>query len=651
MKVTVIGSGVMGHGIAELAAIAGNEVWMNDISTEILQQAMERIKWSLSKLRESGSLKEGVEQVLARIHPETDQAQALKGSDFVIEAVKEDLELKRSIFRNAEAHASPSAVLATNTSSLPISEIASVLKSPQRVVGMHFFNPPVLMPLVEIVRGKDTSDDVVKATAEMAKSMNKETIVVKDVPGFFVNRVLLRIMEAGCYLVEKGIASIQEVDSSAIEELGFPMGVFLLADYTGLDIGYSVWKAVMARGFKAFPCSSTEKLVSQGKLGVKSGSGYYQYPSPGKFVRPTLPSTSKKLGRYLISPAVNEVSYLLREGIVGKDDAEKGCVLGLGLPKGILSYADEIGIDVVVKTLEEMKQTSGMDHYSPDPLLVSMVKEGKLGRKSGQGFHTYAHEESKYSTILVRVEPPLAWILLNRPTRYNAINGDMIREINQALDSLEEREDVRIIAITGQGRVFSAGADVTEFGSLTPVKAMIASRKFHEVFMKIQFLTKPVIAVINGLALGGGMELALSADFRVASKTAEMGQPEINLGLIPGGGGTQRLSRLSGRKGLELVLTGRRVKAEEAYQLGIVEFLAEPEELESEVRKLASAIAEKSPLAVASAKLAYKLGEETHIWTGTSLEASLFGLLFSTKDFEEGVRAFLERRKPNFRGE
>lgn len=156
--------------------------------------------------------------------------------------------------------------------------------------------------------------------------------------------------------------------------------------------------------------------------------------------------------------------------------------------------------------------------------------------------------------------------------------------------------------------MFSAGADVTEFGSLTPVKAMIASRKFHEVFMKIQFLTKPVIAVINGLALGGGMELALSADFRVASKTAEMGQPEINLGLIPGGGGTQRLSRLSGRKGLELVLTGRRVKAEEAYRLGIVEFLAEPEELESEVRKLANAIAEKSPLAVASAKLAYKLG-------------------------------------------
>ncbi|WP_240938917.1 3-hydroxyacyl-CoA dehydrogenase/enoyl-CoA hydratase family protein [Metallosphaera hakonensis] len=640
----------MGHGIAELAAISGNEVWINDVSQEILQQAMEKIKWSLSKLKSSGSLREDVEQVMSRIHPEVSQPEALKDSNFVIEAVKEDLELKRTIFRNAETYASPTAVLATNTSSLPVTEIGAVLRSKERVVGMHFFNPPVLMPLVEVVKGKDSSDEVVKATVDMAKSMGKETIVVKDVPGFFVNRILLRIMEAGCYLVERGKASFQEVDSSAIEELGFPMGVFLLADYTGLDIGYSVWKAVTARGFKAFPCTSTEKLVSQGMLGVKSGAGYYQYPSPGKFARPNLPKATKKLGRYLISPAVNEVSYLIREGVIGKEEAEKGCILGLGLPKGILSYADEIGLDVIEKTLEEMKEDTGMDHFAPDPLLVSMVREGKLGRKSGGGFHAYKSEEMNFSTIVVKIEPPLGWIILNRPSRYNAINGEMIREIDNALEKLEEKDEVRVIVVTGQGRVFSAGADVTEFGSLTPVRAMMASRKFHEVFMKIQFLTKPVIAAINGLALGGGLELALSADFRIASKSAEIGQPEISLGLIPGGGGTQRLSRLS-RRGLELILTGRRVKADEAQNLGIIDVVTEPEEVEAEVRRLGNAIAEKSPLAVASAKLSYRIGEETNIWAGASLESSLFGLLFSTKDFEEGVRAFLERRKPNFRGE
>ncbi|QKR01066.1 3-hydroxyacyl-CoA dehydrogenase/enoyl-CoA hydratase family protein [Metallosphaera tengchongensis] len=640
----------MGHGIAELAAIAGNEVWINDVSKEILEQALSRVRWSLSKLKESGGVKEDVEKIMSRITAEVNQDEALRGSDFVIEAVKEDLELKRGIFKKAEVLA-PNAVLATNTSSLPIEEIASPLNSKERAIGMHFFNPPVIMPLVEVVRSKDTSDQTVNRTVEMARSMGKETIVVRDVPGFFVNRVLLRIMEAGCFLVESGRATVEEVDSSAMEELGFPMGVFLLADYTGLDIGYSVWKAVTSRGFEAFPCKSTEKLVLAGNLGVKSGSGYYKYPSPGKFSRPALPQSTKKLGRYLLSPAVNEVTSLIEGGVVSKEDAERGCILGLGLPKGILSYADEIGIDQVVNTLEEIAKETGMSHFRPSHVLTDMVREGKLGVKTGEGFYKYKREERSFSTIIVRVDPPIGWIVLNRPTRYNAINEAMMREINSALDELETDDRVRVIVFTGQGKFFSAGADVTEFQGLTPIKAMIASRKFHEVFLKVQFLTKPVIAAINGMALGGGLELALSADLRVASRGVEIGQPEINLGLIPGGGGTQRLPRLAGKRGLEIVLTGRRVKSEEAKEIGIVDEVVDPEKMEEEVRKLALAIAEKSPIAVALAKLAYNMGMESSIWTGAAYEASLFGLMFSTKDFREGLKAFMERRRPEFRGE
>ncbi|MEM0168387.1 MAG: 3-hydroxyacyl-CoA dehydrogenase/enoyl-CoA hydratase family protein [Metallosphaera sp.] len=651
MKVTVVGSGVMGHGIAELAAIAGNQVWMNDVSIEILNQALEKIKWSLSKLKESGSLREDLQNILSRINLEVDQAKALKDADFVIEAVKEDLELKRKIFSNAERYASPNAVLATNTSSLPVSEIADGVRNKSRLVGIHFFNPPVLMPLVEIIKGVDTSEETVRSAINFARSLDKETIIVKDIPGFFVNRVLLRIMEGACYILERGKASVEEIDSSAIEDLGFPMGVFILADYTGLDIGYSVWKAVSSRGFKMFQCSSMERLVSQGKLGVKSGSGYYSYPAPGKFIRPNLPKTTKKLGLYLIAPAVNEIANLLSENVINKEDAEKGCVLGLGLPKGVLTYADELGIDLIVNALEEMKSNTNMDHFEPSDVLKTMLRENELGKKTGKGFFNYGTEERTFTTITIRVDPPIGWIILNRPSRYNAINSVMIKEISKGLDDLEENEKVRVVVLTGQGKTFSAGADVVEFNSLTPMKAMLASKKFHEVFMKIQFLTKPVIAAINGLALGGGLELALACDIRIASSTAEVGQPEINLGLIPGGGATQRLSRITGGRGLEIILTGRRINADEALQFGIVDKVVKPESLEDEVKKLAESVAEKSPLALASAKLAYRIGQETNIWAGTSYESSLFGLLFSTKDFEEGVRAFVERRKPKFKGE
>lgn len=267
MKVAVIGSGVMGHGIAELLAIAGHEVRINDISKEILDSAMQKIRWSLEKLREKGALKENVDAIMGRITPTVEQDRALEGVDFVIEAVKEDLETKRELFKRAERIVGDKTVLASNTSSLPITEISQGMVYPERVVGMHFFNPPVLMPLVEVVKGERTSDETVGRTVSLARQLGKEVIVVKDIPGFFVNRVLLRMMEAGCFLVDSGRATVEEVDSTSIEELGFPMGVFLLADYTGLDVGAWVWNAITKRGFEAYPCRKVQELVSQGHLG------------------------------------------------------------------------------------------------------------------------------------------------------------------------------------------------------------------------------------------------------------------------------------------------------------------------------------------------------------------------------------------------
>ncbi|MGC9009175.1 MAG: 3-hydroxyacyl-CoA dehydrogenase/enoyl-CoA hydratase family protein [Sulfolobales archaeon] len=654
-RIVVVGAGTMGHGIAELAAIAGYEVRMVDISEDILRGAMDKIKWSLSKLYEKGQIRESVDAVVSRIYPTTKLEEALKDADFMIEAVPEKLDLKKQIFEKADSIMPSHAILATNTSSLPITEIAEATKRPDKVVGMHFFNPPVLMPLVEIIKGAKTSDETVNTTYELAKRLGKQPVVVKkDIPGFIVNRILGRVLNAGCWIVARGKADIIEVDATARYKLGFPMGIFELADYSGIDVFYYVFLAMSQRGYKAHPCPLFEEKFRANELGMKTGKGFYKYPEPGKYARPEIPKEkAEKVDPVLIiAPAINEAAWLLREDIASKEDIDKACKLGLGYPKGIFEYADEYGLDVIVSTLETLKRETGWEEYEPDPLLKQMVNEGKLGRKTGRGFYEYGLvEEKKLSTLLIRVEPPIAWIILNRPERLNAINLDMLRELSKTLDDFEEDDRIRVVILTGSGRAFSAGADVTGFVGVTPIKAAIFSRKFQEILNKIEYYTKPVIVAINGYALGGGLEIAMSGDIRIASETAQLGQPEINLGIMPGAGGTQRLPRLIGKsKAKEIIFTGDMISANEALKLGLVDYVVPPEKLLDEARRLALKLSEKPPIALMAAKYAINIGLETNIWTGLAYESSLFGLLFSTEDVIEGVSAFLEKRKPKFKG-
>ena len=654
-RIVVIGAGTMGHGIAELAAIAGYEVRLVDVAENILKDAIEKIRWSLGKLVEKGQIRESVETVLSRIRRTTSLEEAVSNADFMIEAVPEKLDLKKEIFAKADRLMPQHAILATNTSSLPITEIAEATKRPDKVVGMHFFNPPVLMPLVEIIRGSKTSDETTNITFELAKRLGKQPIIVKkDVPGFIVNRILGRVLNAGCWVVARGLADVIEVDATARYKLGFPMGIFELADYSGVDVFYLVFRAMSERGYKAHPCPLFEEKYKANELGMKTGKGFYQYPAPGKYARPEIPKEkAEKVDPVtIIAPAVNEAAWLLREDIASKEDIDKACKLGLGYPKGIFEYADEFGIDVIVSALERLYKETGWEEYKPDPLLTQMISEGRLGRKSGRGFYEYGLiEEKKLSTILVRLEPPIAWIVLNRPERLNAINIDMLKELSSVLDSLEEDERIRVLILTGAGRAFSAGADVTGFMGITPVKAAIFSRRFQEILNKIEYYTKPVIVAINGYALGGGLEIAMSGDIRIASETAQLGQPEINLGIMPGAGGTQRLPRIVGAsKAKEIIFTGDMISASEALKIGLVNYVVPPEKLEEEARRIALKLAEKPPIALMTAKYAINYGLETNIWSGLAYESSLFGLLFSTEDVIEGVSAFLEKRKPKFKG-
>ncbi len=257
-----------------------------------------------------------------------------------------------------------------------------------------------------------------------------------------------------------------------------------------------------------------------------------------------------------------------------------------------------------------------------------------------------------YETLLYEVKDGIAYVTINRPKVLNALNDTVITELGQVFTAIKDDPQVKAVIITGAGeKAFVAGADITQLVDLNTQEGKAFAAKGQAVFNLIENLGKPVIAAINGFALGGGCELAMACTVRLASTRAKLGQPEVNLGIIPGYGGTQRLPRLVGKgRAMELVLTGRMVDAQEAYQMGLVNKVVEPEKLMEEAEALARTIMSKGPVAVKLAMEAVNRGLEVFLAEGLAIEADLFGICCSTEDKVEGTKAFLEKRKANFQG-
>jgi len=258
----------------------------------------------------------------------------------------------------------------------------------------------------------------------------------------------------------------------------------------------------------------------------------------------------------------------------------------------------------------------------------------------------------EFKNTLYEKSEGIATLTINRPESLNALNVETLKEIMARLEDAQNDESIRVIVITGAGeRAFSAGADLKMMRDITPVRATELSRLGQQLCNQVEALGKPVIAAINGYALGGGLELAMACDLRVASENAQLGQPEINVGLIPGWGGTQRLPRFVG-KGIakQMIYTGKRIDAKTAERLGLVNAVVPPEQLKSKVKELALELAGKPPVAIKLSKALINNSTETHPEVGLWQEAEAFGIVASTEDFKEGVSAFLEKRKPQFKG-
>ena len=654
--VAVLGAGVMGHGIAEVAAMAGCKVRLYDIKEEFVKSGLDKIRWSLSKFAEKKTItKEQADAFFASITGTTRLEDAVAGSDLVIEAAPEDLGLKRELFAKVDKLAPQGAILASNTSTLPIGEIAAAVSRQDSFVGMHFFNPPPLMPLLEVIRGDRTGDDAFETASDLGKRFGKEVVACrKDVPGFIVNRILGPLLNEAAWTVSRGHASVEEVDSMAMYAVGLPMGLFELADYSGIDTIYKAGMAVSSRDKSNVLVSPLFKQkFDEGKLGRKSGEGFYRY-AVGGWERPSLArEAGTRLAPLVVfAPALNAAAWLLRNEACSREDLDKSVKLGLGFPEGILRLADEWGIDKVVDELRSKAGSFGM-FYEPDPLLVEMVAQGKTGKAAGKGFYDYNATEEQMKEVVVQVTPPLAWIKLHRPHRLNAMTQELVAELRKALRSLDGDKSVRVIVIRGEGdRAFSVGADLTSFEMSSPAKVFDSARGWFEAFSEVEKLTKPVIAAINGLALGGGCELALACDFRLASDDAQIGLTETRLGLLPGAGGTQRLARVVGLpKAKEMVLFGQKLTASEALEAKLVDRVFKKHEFDREVTAFATKLAKQPPLALKLAKQALNLSTQVPADLGQLFEAASFGLLLSTEDASEGISAMLGKREPEFKGD
>lgn len=374
-KITVLGSGIMGHGIAQVSAMNGYNVVLRDIEERFLDSAMNKIRWSLDKLVEKNKInKEESDKIHGRIKPIVELKEALNDTDLLIEAVPEDLKLKKKVYSEVDQFAQENTIYASNTSTLPISEISQLTSRPDRFIGLHFFNPPQLMKLVEVIPGASTAQSIVELGINFVKSLSKVPILCnKDVPGFIVNRIFIPLVHEAAYCLDNDSKSMTQIDSAVKFKMYLPMGIFELADYTGLDVIHRATIEMYSRDKKVVnPHPKIEQLFSSGKYGKKSGDGFYSY---GDKNYERVPLSEEEAKQYdpirILSVAINNAAWLISNGVCTREDVELALKLGMGLKKELFEIGKESGFEKIINTLNQLVGTNG-SFYTPDPYLKTI---------------------------------------------------------------------------------------------------------------------------------------------------------------------------------------------------------------------------------------------------------------------------------------
>lgn len=651
-KVGVIGAGIMGHGIAEVFALGGVNVVILDVNEDILGKAREKIKWSLEHLEKSGKLREPAEKILSRVATSTEYS-ALSNVDLVLEAVKEDTAVKKVVFSQLFRFLNENTIVASNTSTIPITELAALYGRESNFAGIHFSNPPVIMPIVEIIKGDRTSDATLGKVNDFIRGLGKEVVIVeKDVPGFIINRLNDRTILEAMTMLEDGNKPLS-VDAMARYRLGFPMGMCELLDFVGIDTVYNANREMVGRNFDSRESTILAEKVKQGKIGSKAGEGFYKYPGKGKYSRPVIKPGN---GMYhmdplrLLAPAINEAAWLLRNSVCSEEDVEKAMKLAMNWPHGPLEYADRYGIDNVVRVLRERKELTGESRYEPDQLLIEMLDDNRIGQKSGNGFYKWQSESKVFGSVNYTLVNDYALLEFNRPDKLNSLDISTWEGLKEALEYAEADQRVRSVVLTGKGKAFCAGDDIAMMDNW---KEDGDARKWMQAYAeplltRIQEYSKPIISAVNGIAFGGGCELNILFDIVIADGNAMFAIPEGLIGAMPPVAtslGYAFISRKLGR----YALTGEWFTSEDAMEMGLVDISVPAGHLFSAVTEITEKVARSAPLSAGSIKTAINavrnsLREESIIASEELVK------LASTEDFREGQRAFLKKKKPEWKG-
>jgi enoyl-CoA hydratase/3-hydroxyacyl-CoA dehydrogenase len=641
----------MGSGIAQVIAQSGFPVKIYDSLPEALERGKAGIEKSLSRLLKAAKIKEeDIKKIMERIEFTGDMERALKDADLIIEAVPEIPALKEKVFQSVEKIASPEAILATNTSNIRITEIANSLKNPERLVGMHFFNPPVMMKLIEVIKGEKTRDDNFKDVFDFSKKIGKDPIkVFKDTAGFVVNRISAPESLYFILLLENKVDSPEAIDAFAKSQ-ALPMGPYELMDYVGIDTvlhSLEYYSKTLSKDYELAKIPSI--MVKENRLGIKTGSGFYVWKDGKAQIPRASPSTNVEL-MDVFCLEINEAIKLIEDGVATPDDIEKGFCLGMNRPFGPISVAKGLSNKEVKTKLNSLYERYKADVFKPTKSIEDgKMKEAVDGKLRVVSQNATTTSESNGEFLNVKKMGKVARIELMNG-KNNLLNNKVLDELDRAIDSLWNDREIFVVVMAGNGNVFSAGAELTQFIP-DSIEFMEHSRKGERIFRRLSELPKIVIAEMKGYVLGGGFELSLNCDIRVSHKECIIGFPETTIGLLPGWSGSQKLSKLIGMsRAAYLILTGERFDASKAMEYGLVSKLYEKEELELKTMEFAKGLSESvSPVAAALCKKLIYKGSEVPMDVGLEMESIAMGNIYNSKDFMEGISAFVQKRKPEYK--